>query len=147
MLARATHSAQVLSAACSVWLARARTDCIFAHVSSAELGRLSIEPLGMNCEGDGTSVVILNSKLAGKAPTLSWVCSQLGLATDGVWAFGDGNNDAAMLQAAGWGCACANAEPTAKELASAVSMHTNNDLNFIAAELDIALGWWAPSKC
>ena len=97
--------------------------------------------MGMNCKADGTNAVILNSKLAGKASTLCWVCSQLGFSTDDVWAFGDGNNDTAMFQAAGWSCACANAEPQARELASAVSAHTNNDLNFIAVELDATLGF------
>ena len=81
---------------------QALLDACESEAQRAELGRLSIEPLGMNCEADGTNVVILNSKLAGKAPTLTWVCSQLGVATENVWAFGDGNNDTAMFQAAGW---------------------------------------------
>ena len=73
---------------------------------------------------------------------LRWVYSQLDVATDDIWAFGDGNNDTAMLQATGWSCACANAEWQAQsELASAVLADSNNGLNFTAAELDVAMGF------
>jgi hydroxymethylpyrimidine pyrophosphatase-like HAD family hydrolase len=99
----------------------------------------TIGPVGVNCN-DGTHVVIIASKLSGKAGTLQWVCEHLG---DGyepqtVAAFGDGTNDTAMFAVAGWSCAPANGEPEAREKASAVSVLTNADapVNFIAAQLD-----------
>lgn len=102
----------------------------------------TIFSLGVNCT-DGTSVVILASKRAGKAATLRWICENLGdgYESAAVAAFGDGSNDVDMFAASGWSCAPANAEATARETASAVSLMTNADapVNFIAAQLDAFL--------
>jgi hypothetical protein len=57
----------------------------------------TLGPIGVNCSNDGTCVGILASKKAGKAPTLRWICEQLGLPTQNVAAFGDGNNDVDMF--------------------------------------------------
>lgn len=122
-------------------LSQALLDACESEEQRAVLCRHKIAFMGLDCKADGTSAVVLTSQLAGKAPTLRLVCAQLGMAsTDDVWAFGDSSNDTEMFQAAGWSCACASADPIAKQLASAVSTRTNNDLNFIAAELDLALG-------
>lgn len=96
-------------------------------------------PMGVNC-ADGTSVVIVTNKLAGKDGTLRWICERLGAGYEpaNVAAFGDGTNDVAMFAAAGWSCAPANGEAEAREKATAVSMLTNADapVNFCAAQLD-----------
>lgn len=47
---------------------------------------------------------------ASKAEALLWLCAHLGLDPGRTIAFGDGGNDRAMLEAAGWGVALADAQ-------------------------------------
>ena len=49
-----------------------------------------------------------------KGSALAKVCSLLDIDISSVLAFGDGNNDIGMLNAAGWGVTLANASPQAK---------------------------------
>lgn len=64
---------------------------------------------------------------ASKASALTQVMPHLGLTLSHVASFGDGNNDAEMLAAAGVGVAVANAQPRAKLAADVVSQLTNNE--------------------
>ena len=68
----------------------------------------------------------LNSIAAGKGAALQALCRHLGLEIKDTVAFGDGLNDADMLEAAGYGVAMENADPRIKEKADVVT-ENNND--------------------
>ena len=59
----------------------------------------------------------ISSKESGKASGLKYVLDQLGISPEEVIAFGDGDNDAQMLQFAGTGIAVQNATESCKESA------------------------------
>jgi hydroxymethylpyrimidine pyrophosphatase-like HAD family hydrolase len=71
---------------------------------------------------------------ASKASALRQVMPHLGLTLSHVVSFGDGNNDAEMIEAAAVGVAVANAQPRAKAVADIVSQYSNND-SAVAREL------------
>ena len=62
----------------------------------------------------------INSAAAGKGKALRRLCELLNLRPEESAAFGDGLNDLEMLEAAGCGCAMANAAPTVKASADRV---------------------------
>ena len=62
-----------------------------------------------------------------KANALELLCARLLVPLSCVAAFGDGNNDAEMLTAAGFGVAVADARPLAKAAADVSSSLTNVD--------------------
>ena len=68
----------------------------------------------------------INSIKAGKSRALLELCAQLGIAPEDTVAFGDGLNDADMLEAAGYGAAMENAADAVKQKADAV-IENNND--------------------
>ena len=68
----------------------------------------------------------INSIKAGKDRALLELCAQLGIAPEDTVAFGDGLNDADMLEAAGYGAAMENAADAVKQKADAV-IENNND--------------------
>ena len=68
----------------------------------------------------------INSIKAGKGRALLELCAQLGIAPEDTVAFGDGLNDADMLEAAGYGAAMENAADAVKQKADAV-IENNND--------------------
>lgn len=68
----------------------------------------------------------INSAHAGKGNALRRLCDALGIDCRESVAFGDGLNDADMLQAAGRGCAMENAVPSLKESADVI-VESNND--------------------
>ena len=68
----------------------------------------------------------INSIDAGKGRALLALCLHLGIDPAECTAFGDGLNDADMLEAAGWGVAMQNAVPRVKEKADAI-VESNND--------------------
>ena len=68
----------------------------------------------------------INSIKAGKGRALLELCAQLGIAPEDTVAFGDGLNDADMLEAAGYGAAMENAVDAVKQKADAV-IENNND--------------------
>lgn len=68
----------------------------------------------------------INSIDAGKGRALLALCLHLGIDPAECAAFGDGLNDADMLEAAGWGVAMQNAVPRVKEKADAI-VESNND--------------------
>ena len=59
----------------------------------------------------------INSIKAGKGRALLELCAQLGIAPEDTVAFGDGLNDADMLEAAGYGAAMENAADAVKQKA------------------------------
>ena len=68
----------------------------------------------------------INSIKAGKGRALLELCAQLGIAPEDTVAFGDGLNDADMLEAAGYGAAMENAADAVKQKADTV-IENNND--------------------
>ena len=64
---------------------------------------------------------------AGKGNSLRYLCSELGISSENVAAFGNGDNDADMLSFAGFGVAVGNATEMCKNAADYVC-ETNNDL-------------------
>jgi len=67
----------------------------------------------------------LNAKTADKGRALTALCAHLGICPEEAIAFGDGNNDATMLAAAGMGVAMANAVPEMKATADMVTASNN----------------------
>ena len=61
-----------------------------------------------------------------KAEALRRLCEIKGMDMRSVVAFGDGNNDAEMLQASGYGIAMSNAREAAKEAADEVLVLSND---------------------
>lgn len=59
---------------------------------------------------------------ASKGAALQWLCRHLGIPTEEVVAFGDGENDVPMLEAAGDGVAMANAAPAIQTHADHVAL-------------------------
>ena len=68
----------------------------------------------------------INSAEAGQGRALRELCAQLGIDPADAVAFGDGLNDADMLEAAGRGIAMENAVEAVKQIADAVT-ENNND--------------------
>ncbi len=68
----------------------------------------------------------INSRDAGKGKALRKLCQLLSIPPEESTAFGDGLNDADMLQAAGHGCAMANAAETVKSCADKIVESNNN---------------------
>ncbi|MCI8514545.1 MAG: HAD family phosphatase [Lachnospiraceae bacterium] len=69
----------------------------------------------------------LNHVEADKGRGLTALCEYLGISKEQVMAFGDGDNDIAMLTAAGCGVAMKNAEPSVKEQADRIAESNNED--------------------
>lgn len=63
----------------------------------------------------------------GKHVGVAWVLEQLGLSPSQLAAFGDGDNDAHMLELAGVGIAMANATPACRDAADYVTLHHDED--------------------
>lgn len=69
-----------------------------------------------------------------KANTMDKVLKQLGIKAEEVMAFGDGHNDATMIQYAGIGIAMGNAEEAVKAIADEITL--SNDEDGIALKLE-----------
>lgn len=77
---------------------------------------------------------------ASKGAALSRLASKNGIPMSAVLAIGDAMNDLSMIQAAGWGCAPANAVPEIREAARFVSEKTNDEDAVADIVRRIALG-------
>ena len=62
-----------------------------------------------------------------KGTAVEALCQHLGMSLSEVVAFGDGENDAEMLEAVGKGVAMKNARPKAKACANEVTEFTNDE--------------------
>ncbi len=65
--------------------------------------------------------------LSGKRAGVAWVLEHLGLQLEQMAAFGDGDNDAELLQYAGCGIAVSNATPACRAAADFVTTHHDED--------------------
>jgi Cof subfamily protein (haloacid dehalogenase superfamily) len=85
-----------------------------------------------------TSALALNAEINSlgttKGAALEFLCGYLNIDIKNVIAFGDGDNDIQMLQAAGLGVAMANADPEVKEAADRIT--SSNLENGVAAILN-----------
>lgn len=63
---------------------------------------------------------------AGKGNAVKALCETLGIPLSDAAAIGDEANDISMIDAAGLGCAVANAKPSVKEHADYITAHDNN---------------------
>lgn len=63
---------------------------------------------------------------SGKGNAVKSLCDQLRIPISDAAAIGDESNDISMLDAAGFGCAMANATPLVKEHADFITTHDNN---------------------
>lgn len=79
----------------------------------------------------------ISNKDAGKASGLLYVLGELGFAPEQAIAFGDGDNDADMLAAAGLGVAMANAMPLCMERADYIGK--SNDEEGVAEVLELLI--------
>ncbi len=62
-----------------------------------------------------------------KGRAIEVLAEKMGLARDEIMAFGDGQNDASMLAAAGWGVAMENAVPECKNVARIIAPRNTED--------------------
>ena len=79
-------------------------------------------------------IIEINSRFATKGKTLEFLSSYYGISLEHCIAFGDGDNDAEMLQTATYGYAMRNATMTAK-LYSRLITKDDNDEQGVAREL------------
>ena len=75
----------------------------------------------------------INSVKAGKGKALRAICELLGIPVEESMAFGDGRNDAELLEMAGCGVAMANAHPNVLAVADRVT--ENNDEAGVGKEI------------
>ena len=69
----------------------------------------------------------INQKGVNKANAVEYVCQQLNIPMDDVFAIGDSMNDYEMLKKVGTGIAMANAQDKIKNIAKAISEDNNHD--------------------
>lgn len=102
------------------------TDCPELRQELTELNRFEVTSDGLNLE--------LTARGCTKGEALLWLGDYLGIPPQRIVAFGDGNNDMTMLQAAGYGVAMGNAASDIREAVSYVT--TPNTEDGVAAFLE-----------
>lgn len=76
----------------------------------------------------------INAPGATKGNALTWLSGYLGIDRDATLAFGDGENDISMLEAAGFGIAMANGLEVVKQVADEITL--TNDEDGVAAAME-----------
>mmetsp|Transcript_8473 Transcript_8473/g.11040 ORF Transcript_8473/g.11040 Transcript_8473/m.11040 type:complete len:418 (+) Transcript_8473:90-1343(+) len=71
----------------------------------------------------------------GKAGMLKLLCKRIGITSENIVAFGDGENDREMIEFAGLGIAMKNGDASLKQIADKVSSKTNNE-DGVAVEIE-----------
>lgn len=77
----------------------------------------------------------INARGAAKGNALLWLAEYLGIDKEATMAFGDGENDISMLEAAGIGIAMGNGLEAAKKAASQITLTNDEDGVAVAIEL------------
>ncbi|MBN2795617.1 MAG: HAD family phosphatase [Clostridia bacterium] len=72
-------------------------------------------------------LIEITAQMVSKAEALNWIANRLNLAMENVLAFGDDNNDFAIIQAAGWGVAMGNSNQAIKHCADEVTLSNDED--------------------
>lgn len=91
-------------------------------------------PMFSHTSHDGCGIEVVNTNLS-KGTALLWLCEYLNIPPERSMAFGDGENDIPMLEAAGIGIAVENADNVCKQHADFVTEH-NNDNDGVARFLE-----------
>ena len=88
----------------------------------------------LDAVGDITSVIFSNTEFlefmhrdVSKGKTLLYVLESLGILPEETIAFGDGDNDISLLQAAGIGAAMVNASAAVKKVSDFITLSNNED--------------------
>lgn len=87
----------------------------------------SLAGCGVVCARSWPAFMEVYDASASKGKALEFVRTRLGVAKEEVVAFGDGNNDLDLIEAAGLGVAVANATPEMKRKAAVVTAACNDD--------------------
>ena len=111
--------------------------------SAEERAELSVDgPFGLESAGiasrkNGTALVALGPNNARKDYVVKLVCYTLGVDVADACSFGDGDNDVEMMKTTGCSLTPSNAgSAAAKRVATKISALTNDEPNFVAAELE-----------
>lgn len=112
-----------------------KINVFFADLEAREELRRELEKIeGLSVTSSLYNNLEINRKEATKGNALTWLAGYLRIPIQEVMAFGDGENDVSMLQAAGIGIAMENGIAKAKEAADFVT--TSNDEDGVAAALE-----------
>ena len=84
-------------------------------------------PTGVNFMKSKAHYLEIVAEGVDKGKALRALAGRLGLSDDEVMAFGDGQNDASMLAAAGWGVAMENAVAECKAVAKTIAPRNTED--------------------
>ncbi|AYM03427.1 Cof-type HAD-IIB family hydrolase [Levilactobacillus yiduensis] len=79
----------------------------------------------LHAHDSGYGVIDVVAASVGKLPAVKWLAQRFSLSADEIMAFGDGDNDAALLAYAGQGLAMRNAAPTIQAIATGVTAYDN----------------------
>ena len=113
--------------------------CFFGDVRLREaLEAVAVEVGGLACASGDPSDLELMAPGTSKGDALAWLCGHVGVAVADAVAFGDEQNDASMLVAAGDGVAMANA--TSEVVSVADHVADSNDEGGVGRYLLRALG-------
>lgn len=137
-----THEALAASTATEqcwkllVWAVGSARDRLAAQIES------ELDPTTLNITVHQPEVMLLEfvPPLVNKASALGVLSETLGVVQGHTLCFGDGSNDAEMLEWAGLGVAMGNACEKAKGVASRVSEYTHHE-DAVAKEIAQIFGW------
>ncbi|MFC6289160.1 HAD-IIB family hydrolase [Levilactobacillus angrenensis] len=79
----------------------------------------------LHAHDSGYGVIDVVAASVGKLPAVKWLAQRFSLSAAEIMAFGDGDNDAALLKYAGQGWAMRNAAPAIQAVAAGVTAYDN----------------------
>lgn len=101
---------------------------VFADPEERKKALVSLERMdGVTVTGALKNNIEVNAKGVNKGDALLWLAGRLGIEREEIMAFGDGDNDIALLEKAGIGVAMKNAGEEVKRAADAITEKTNED--------------------
>ena len=107
-------------------------DCMDVVVAQEGLKRKVTEEIVRSCRGiyvttSDSRLIEVADERAGKHRAMTYLAKRLHIPAEGTAAFGDGDNDAEMLKAAGVGIAMENATALCREAADYVTLSHEKD--------------------
>lgn len=101
---------------------------VFAHLEERKKALDEIKQLkGVTVTGALKNNIEVNGIGVNKGDALLWLAEYLGIAAQETMAFGDGDNDIALLEKAGTGVAMKNGREEVKDVADAITERTNDE--------------------
>lgn len=101
---------------------------VFAHLEERKKALDEIKQLkGVTVTGALKNNIEVNGIGVNKGDALLWLADYLGIAAQETMAFGDGDNDIALLEKAGTGVAMKNGREEVKDVADAITERTNDE--------------------